>query len=252
MSLNQLIDNNSSTNNRNWLDVKVNDINIVDQLKFDGDSGINGSVVVKQLDKPTWVRPDQSQAGNNTYLYHNNGTVTWSPLNCQIASYFPYGKVEGPGNDPNPQDIGNDILTPVIVEFQGTLFSNNGIISHPNYTDFVAQKSGIFKVTFCGVVYNNNNSIGFGYCINEVQDYQQGWCSTSPIDTTIFPESPGFRNGAGQAVCMVRFFYLNVNDKVQVLANKQYQTALLGGDNYFVGQKSASISFEFLGENFTG
>lgn len=253
MSLNQLIDT-SNVAYRKWLNAKVNSLNILEELKFANTAGTDGQIVSNVDGLPFWtlIQPVHFQPGGpNTYLYTNgSNTVEWSPLNCQIASYFPYGKVDGGGDDPSPQDIGSDLLTPTIVEFQGTLFSNPGILSHPNLTDFIAQKSGIFKVTFCGVVFSDDNSIGFGYCINEVQNYEEGWCTTSPIDTAIFPRAPGFRNGAGSAVCMVRFFYLNQGDTVQVLANKQYQTGL-GNDNYFVGQKSASISFEYLGQNYT-
>lgn len=254
MSLSNLLTNNNNYN-INCNSANCGSLNIANILSFDNNSGSNGNIVANNNGLPEWRQielPDIPVGSDNTFLYSNNNTISWNPLNCQICSFTPYGKVTGGPDDPDPQDLGDNVIEIKIVKFQDTLQSNTGIITHPNETDFIIQKTGMYKITLCATIYSNNNSIGFGFCLNEIQDYQYGYCATSPIDTQIFPESPGsFRRGAGQCITMVRFIYLTLGNTFQVLANKQYQTSLLGNDNYFVGQKSSSLSFEYLGENYT-
>jgi hypothetical protein len=256
MSISNIITTNTYDLFSNSLD--SNDININDQLSFSDNPGEDGEIVVNDNGIPVWkkIEPPSFQSGpDNTYLYSNNNEVSWSPLNVQVCSYAPNGKVDGGDDDPDPQDIGGNFDFPQITKFQVTLLSNPNIITHPNDENFIIQSSGLYKITFCGSVYNNNNSIGFGFCLNEVQDYRYGFCATSPIDTDFFTDIPGsFRNGAGQGVCIVRILNLVEGEIFQVLCNKQYQNGLLptNASNYFVGQRSSSLTFEFLGNNYTG
>lgn len=92
MSLNQLIDNNSATDSRPWLNVKVHNINIVEALKLNGDAGADGEIITNIGGEPVWSKivPPSLDPGNpDTFLNtSSSGAVSWFNMTEYISSYY--------------------------------------------------------------------------------------------------------------------------------------------------------------------
>ena len=256
MSLNQLIDT-TNVKNRKYLDIKVNSLNDVGALKLNNSSGADGQVVVNSAGLPTWdqISSASIQAGpDNTYLYSLGGGTFWQSTICRVASFSPYG-VTFIGVDEGAQDIaiigiGTNL---VLNEFQHTLISNIAIVNHSNDTDFVIQKTGLYQITLVAPVYKNSNSVSFMYVLNgDTNDINYGWACTSPIDDDKFQDVPGSLNAAGQSVTLSRVLYLEQGTIFQVYSNKQAQSTPGDLNNFYVGQRAASLTFVYLGTNYVG
>lgn len=228
MSLNQLIDT-SSTNNRKYLDVKVNSLNNIGALKFDNNAGTNDQIIRNVGGLPEWT---------------SIGNVT---PRCRVAQFSPNGKTLL-GVDEGAQDIASE--SPLLNKFQNTLIANTSIINHPNDTDFEVMKSGIYMVTLVAPVYNNDCSIGFGINLNNDPNYINGWAATSPIDSS-FIIGPGVFNAAGASVTLVRLLSVTSGTIIQIYSNAQVRRGPGSFNNYYVGQRSASLTIVYLGQNTT-
>lgn len=257
MSLNQLIDN-SSVANRKWLDIKANSVNILEELKFANTAGTDGQVVTNVDGLPFWssVLPLIEPGADNTYLNTDGGIVSWQPLNCRIAGYSPYGDnppAQG-GLEPGAQDLSN--TSAAAVEFQVELIGNNYILSHPNDTDFIAARSGYFKITFMSAIVEDSSCVQFYFIVNEQldpDDLRYGVMTTPVTNLSGFDDLPAARNVAAVGCTMHRILYLNSGDKFNVYSSKKYQNTINPfASQYFMGDRNCSIYFEFLGENFTG
>lgn len=256
MSLNQLIDG-GTVNNRKWLDVKVNSMNIVSALELDGDAGNNGEVVVRGASSPQWGQIASggiAPGPNDTFLFTRGGLAQWVNQFCRVASFAPAGKTFL-NTEPGAQDLANVGPDNVVYnKFANTLIANTSIITRSvDQDEFTVVKAGIYQITLCAPVYENDNSVWFAYIIDGLPaTLTDGWQVTTPIDTDVFVDIPGqFFNGAGQATTLMRYFDLFPGQVVRVVSGRNNSKGGIFRANYYVGNNSASLSFLYLGENQT-
>lgn len=251
MSLSNLLNVNNFDINCN--SAHCGSINIDTVIELNNDPGSDGKIIANNNGLPEWRQielPDIPVGPNNTFLYSNNNTISWNPLTCRVASYSMFGDAGGSeGVEPGAQNLSD--INAIPDEFQVVLIPNPSIVTHPNILDFIIQKNGIYKVTFCACITNDNSSIQFYFILNDNLTTPFLGTMTTPVcNLDGFDKLPAIRNIAGVGVCMVRYFNFTIGDKFNVYSAKKYQQTLISGDQYFLGNTNCSLSFEYLGENY--
>lgn len=241
----------------------TNNINIIDKLELDGDVGDDRQVVFSDGTNAKWdniVATDIAPGPNDYYLYSNGTTSKWIDRNAKFCVYTPQGAypdVVGISLEPDAQDIAEEPIlgqpfTPI--QFQNDIYTNSTIISKSiDNTRFTAQQQGYYKITLCGPVIEDSNSILFIIFKNgnlNINDCY-GFMATSPIDASLFSQYPHpvIRHAIAPGATLVRIIELIAGDYIGIYTAMQASSVVSLRRNYFTGYGSASLTIEFLGGN---